>query len=889
LSTGLLILTYTLQVVEDMSSCLGILSETTQHIDKNHMDMCRFTGANDIEYKKVIAALDRLMVTIKRKSDPAETKALRQDQLKTLMEALKFDQMDARHLTIKIAHSKTCRWLLTRPHYLDWLDTSKTDQHHGFLWIKGKPGTGKSTLMKFALSNFRKTMKDWIVTSFFFNARGTGLEKSTVGMYRSLLLQLLGRLPRLQTIFESLGLTSWNTGNDYVQSVETLKALFEDAVRLLGDASVVCFIDALDECDEDQIRDMVAFFQRLGEFAVSSSVRFHVLFSSRHYPHITIKWGLQLVLERQEGHSRDITTYISNELHIGDGGISKQIRSDVYKKAAGVFMWVVLVVGILNKEHDRGRRGAQLRRKLGEIPSDLHELFRDILTRDCHDPEELLLCIQWVLFARQPLKPEELYFAILSGTEPEDITPWNQEELTMEGIRQFILSSSKGLAEITRSTIPIVQFIHESVKDFLLKEKGLEAVWPDLGNNFEGEIHARLARCCCQYIDAPAVAKSITATNRDDPAEAINTPVHKAETPDNPGDTAETGAVLRQDIITAFPFLGYSIHHVLHHAESAEAAGVSEQAFMQNFPRIQWLRFHNLLENIKVRRHTLEASLLYILAEFGMPALIRALPYRQNCFTAENERYGPPIFAGLALQNLEAVNALVEVHLGTQLPATIRCGMEKELAGHVMFSRTFKFSRQKGVLYHVIASSSTSLFEAYNYAQDVISAWKDANGWAPLALAAAAGQEVVLKLFLSTGQFDINSKEEGKTALGWAARSGNEAIVKLLLATDHVEIDSRDEGGNTPLSLAAEEGNEAIVKLLLATGQVKIDSWNEGGNTPLSLAARRGNEAIVKLLLATGQVKINSRTAYGSTPLSLAVYNRHAAVVELLEAAGAAL
>jgi ABC-type ATPase involved in cell division len=91
-------------------------------------------------------------------------------------------------MTIKSAHAKTCRWLLKSEQYLNWLDTTKLGEHHGFLWIKGKARIGKSTLMKYALVNARKTMKGHIVLSFFFNARGEDIEKSTVGAYWSLLL-----------------------------------------------------------------------------------------------------------------------------------------------------------------------------------------------------------------------------------------------------------------------------------------------------------------------------------------------------------------------------------------------------------------------------------------------------------------------------------------------------------------------------------------------------------------------------------------------------------------------------------------------------------------------------------------------------------------------------
>lgn len=81
--------------------------------------------------------------------------------------------------------------MLQKPEYQDWLDTAKSPDHHGLLWIKGKPGSGKSTLMNFIVANAHKMKGDVVIISFFFNARGEDLEKSTLGMYRSLLYQLL--------------------------------------------------------------------------------------------------------------------------------------------------------------------------------------------------------------------------------------------------------------------------------------------------------------------------------------------------------------------------------------------------------------------------------------------------------------------------------------------------------------------------------------------------------------------------------------------------------------------------------------------------------------------------------------------------------------------------
>jgi nucleoside phosphorylase len=109
------------------------------------------------------------------------------EQRKRYLDALKFEQIEARYATIKTAHTKTCSWLLTKSEYQEWLDSDKLSEHHGLFWIKGNPGTGKSTIMKFAsanvIRNSQKGASNIVVISFFFNTRGEELEKSVLGMY----------------------------------------------------------------------------------------------------------------------------------------------------------------------------------------------------------------------------------------------------------------------------------------------------------------------------------------------------------------------------------------------------------------------------------------------------------------------------------------------------------------------------------------------------------------------------------------------------------------------------------------------------------------------------------------------------------------------------------
>ena len=150
-------------------------------------------------------------------------------------------------------------------------------------------------------------------------------------------------------------------------------------------------------------------------------------------------------------------------------------------------MVVILVVGILQQEYGDGHKHMR-RQRLLEIPGDLHELVRDISKRDHRNKGEFLLWTQWLLFASRPLHAAELYFAILSGIDPTTVSAWDCNVIEEADIQRFIISSSKGLAEVTDTrNDSIVQFIHESVKDFFLKEKESGAIWSHRKENIEGE------------------------------------------------------------------------------------------------------------------------------------------------------------------------------------------------------------------------------------------------------------------------------------------------------------------------------------------------------------------------------------------------------------------
>ncbi|KAK3402308.1 hypothetical protein B0T20DRAFT_136590 [Sordaria brevicollis] len=107
------------------------------------------------------------------------------------LRTLSFSSLDSRRNEISVVHLETGDWIFERPEFQDWRDGTNNPAHNRVLWIKGHPGTGKSTIMKHILKYCEEVFKDHIVASYFFHARGDSLQKTPLGLLRSLTFQLL--------------------------------------------------------------------------------------------------------------------------------------------------------------------------------------------------------------------------------------------------------------------------------------------------------------------------------------------------------------------------------------------------------------------------------------------------------------------------------------------------------------------------------------------------------------------------------------------------------------------------------------------------------------------------------------------------------------------------
>lgn len=785
------------------------------------------------------------------------------DARKALLDALNFEQLDARHATIKAAHATTCEWLLSKAEYMDWKDEGKLPKHHGFLWIKGKPGAGKSTIMKFAFTHAKKDPRGSIAISYFFNARGERLEKSTRGMYRSLLFQLFSKIPKLQSVLDTTKAADLRNTPSHTWTTETLQSLFRQAVQILEDQSLTCFIDALDECEnnEDQVREMVDFFETLGESAIEDKIRFLVCFSSRHYPHITIAKSVELTLEIQQGHSEDITKYINSKLKVGRSKRIEQVKIDVLTKSQGIFLWVVLVVPILKKAYDHGQVTA-LDKCLKDIPEDLNKLFRDILGRDAKNMENLVLCLKWILYAERPLSPEELFFAMSTASDTGPVTVWDPDDITREDINRFILSSSKGLVEPTKSKTPTIQFIHESVRDFLLEENGLGLLEIGVDCTSAGPVHDLLKERCQRYFCSVPTDHGLESS----------------------GKTADM-----------FPFLKYAICYVFKHAELASSYGTPQGSFLEQFAIERWIYLHDHFEQYKIRRLGAGTSLLYILTEKSLLHLFQIEVSRSPSINAEGGRYSYPIIAAIAVGNTRILEILLEHGAHPDMGCkeythALGAAVDKTNASAIKILMEYgAMSPSLGrwvklfttLLRQATTKRETSILKLLLQRHDLLAACFSCERLSEtyfVRLVVVNEDCAALRMLLG-----LDHHRMFPFALGQAIEHGKDGVLRIILDV----VAGRDSGSTLDCAYldAVVANRENIVRILLKHG-VNVNAVDSFGWAGLHIASLHGYETLVRLLLESG-ASINAVNAKRGTALGSASSNGRESIVRILLEHGA--
>ncbi|KAH6962068.1 hypothetical protein BKA56DRAFT_498939, partial [Ilyonectria sp. MPI-CAGE-AT-0026] len=587
---------------------------------------------------------------ISRRGIPSSEKP---DPLQECQKSLAFPEMNSRPNDIDDAVDGTCDWLPLHATYINWAGSDR-----GLLWIKGKPGSGKSTLLKHVLRRVetKPVMGDEsIILSFFFHGRGSELQKTPLGLFRSLLYQLLTRVPDslslLVDAFQHRCGTIGTVGNKWQWHTRELRDFFESSLLMVLERwSVVLCVDALDECGEENAVHLVECFKLLIKKLPPTTSRFKICFSCRHYPILELDYRSEICMEDE--NMRDITVFVKTQLSTLRISSASTIADAITSRALGVFMWARLVVERVLALERRGEGLKKIEAEIRRIPPELDALY-DELVRSMEDMAMSQRMIQWICFSTKPLSTEELRWALSidpdhppkSLRQCQESEDYTSDDETME---RRIKTLSCGLAETAWSfeqwnPISIVQFIHQSVKDYFI-EKGLSTLAALRGSVVLSSLavsraHFSLSRACISYLAMEEIAWWINDGQR-----------HPS---------------------SVLPLMDYAATSWVYHAKQGEAEGICQEGLLQNIgwpseDRVQlWVRIYREVMRSSSDCPLEGTSLLHIVSRYKLTQLLSVILQKAeklaldiNC--RDNDGWTP-----LSRAAVEGHKAIVKLLLAT--------------------------------------------------------------------------------------------------------------------------------------------------------------------------------------------------------------------------------
>ncbi|KAI1131604.1 CHAT domain-containing protein [Nemania abortiva] len=428
----------------------------------------------------------------------------------------------------------TCGWFLKHPNFQNWLQSVS-----GPLLVSADPGCGKSVLAKYLIDN--ELPKTATICYFFFKDQDQNTAEQALC---ALLHQLFQKKPSLirHAIpdFET-------SGGKLAGRTSALISIFKNATSDPKAGQVICVLDALDECAENERKTLTRELKE--HFLVNNIGQLKILLTSRPYDNIVSSFqDLENRYPQIRIPGEDESEEISSEVNVvikhrvnslAGGRLDPQIKEHLKGKLLAMehrtYLWSYLVFDHLESSRLERTKGF-VESIVENLPPTVDDAYERILSKS-KNQDKLRKILQIILAAERPLTLKEMQVALKTMIKSK---PTGDQ---LENDKEFkdTLRDNCGLFVCVHEEK--IYFLHQTAKEFLIWDSlFISPTIIQWKNSIKiQDAHTTLTEICLSYLILTAI--------------------------ENEGQHITPGNI--RQYIEDSPFLGYSAKFwVLHYGES---------------------------------------------------------------------------------------------------------------------------------------------------------------------------------------------------------------------------------------------------------------------------------------------------------------------------------